>query len=198
MKYIDERSKCLQDPLLQPKLSFGSIKSKKNIFPYYSIDIIQHSKKQIPQTFRFGNNKSWDFPMKNMRYMLINSSLQKLSSKTIAAFTTSTRTDIKMQTYVKIWEHLWHVAHSSAIIGKIIAIIKFLERFIVRTKCVPWNHAHREGLSNSRQKQLSVCSEHVYVSGAQCSPWTVNKFVFVVKCPKDFRIWSDTKTNSRY
>ena len=101
MKYIDERSKCLQDPLLQPKLSFGSIKSKKNIFPYYSIDIIQHSKKQIPQTFRFGNNKSWDFPMKNMRYMLINSSLQKLSSKTIAAFTTSTRTDIKMQTYVK-------------------------------------------------------------------------------------------------
>ena len=42
------------------------------------------------------------FPSKSLKHVVINSYLQKFSTLTIAKFTTSTRTNIRLQTSVKI------------------------------------------------------------------------------------------------
>ena len=101
LKTFDQASKCIQIPLPKPKVEIGSTKSKDNLFPLYYNDIIEHPNRQIRLPFRFGNNNSCVFSLKNLNYTVINLSLQKLSTLTIVKFTISTRTDITLQTSVK-------------------------------------------------------------------------------------------------
>ena len=101
LKTFDHASKCIQIPLPKPKVESGSTKSKDNLFaPYYN-DIIEHPNRQLRLSFRFGNNNSCLFFIKSLNYTATNLLLQKMSSLTVAKFTTSTRTDITLQIGVK-------------------------------------------------------------------------------------------------
>ena len=42
LKTFDQASKCIQIPLLKPKVEIGSTKSKDNLLAHYYYDIIQH------------------------------------------------------------------------------------------------------------------------------------------------------------
>ena len=100
-KNFDHAGKCIQITLLKPKIEFGSIKSKENLFAHYYNDITDNQSRRIRLSFRLGNNNSAYFPSKSLKYPAINSFLQKLSTLTSAKFTISTRTDITWQTSVK-------------------------------------------------------------------------------------------------
>ena len=63
-KTFDHASKCIQIPLPMPKIAIGSTKSKDNPFAHYYNDIIEHLKRQIRLSFRFGNNNSCVFSIK--------------------------------------------------------------------------------------------------------------------------------------
>ena len=101
LKTFDQASKCIQSPLPKPKFEFGSTKSKDNLFVHHYNDIIEHPNRQIRLSFRFGNNISCVFSLKNLNYTTINLFLQKLSTLTILKFTISTRIDITLQRNVK-------------------------------------------------------------------------------------------------
>ena len=64
LKTFDRASKCIQFPLPKPKVEIGSTKSKDNLFAHYYKDIIEHPNRQIPLSFRFGNNYSCVFSVK--------------------------------------------------------------------------------------------------------------------------------------
>ena len=101
LKTFDQASKCIQIPLPKSKVEIGSIKSKDNLFVHYYNDIIEHPNRPIRLSFRFGNNNSCVFSMKNLNYTAVIFFLQKLPILTITKFTISTRTDITLQTSVK-------------------------------------------------------------------------------------------------
>ena len=61
---FDSASKCLQIPLLKPKVEIGSTKSKDNIFAHYYNDILEQPNRQIRFSFRFGSNNSCVFFIK--------------------------------------------------------------------------------------------------------------------------------------
>ena len=100
LKAFDHASKCLQVPLLKPKVEIGSTRSKDNLFAHYYNDIIEHPNRQIRLSFRFGILVF--FPSKSLSYTAINLLLQKLLTLTIVNFTISTKTDITLQTSVKL------------------------------------------------------------------------------------------------
>ena len=58
LKTFDYASKCIQIPLLKPKVEIGSTKSKDNLFAHYYNDTIEHRNRQTRLSFRFGNNNS--------------------------------------------------------------------------------------------------------------------------------------------
>ena len=58
LKTYDQTSKCIKIPLPKSKVEIGSTKSKDNLFARYYNDIIEHPKRQIRLSFRFGNNHS--------------------------------------------------------------------------------------------------------------------------------------------
>ena len=91
----------IQIPIPKPKVQIGSTKLTDNLFARYCNDIIEHPNRQIRLSFRFGNNNSCVFPSRSLNYTGINLFLQKFSTLTIVKFTTSTRTDITLQTSVK-------------------------------------------------------------------------------------------------
>ena len=64
LKAFDQANKCIQISLPKPKVEFGFTKSKDNLFVHYYNDLIEHPKRQIRLSFRFGNNKSCVFSMK--------------------------------------------------------------------------------------------------------------------------------------
>ena len=61
---FDQASKCIEIPLLKPKVEIGSTKSKDNLFAHYYNDILEHPNRQIRLSFRFGNNNSCVFSIK--------------------------------------------------------------------------------------------------------------------------------------
>ena len=63
LKTFDQAIKCIQIPLPKPKVEIGSTKPKDNLFVHYYNDIIEHPKRRIRLSFRFGNNKSWVFSL---------------------------------------------------------------------------------------------------------------------------------------
>ena len=63
LKTVDQTIKCIQIPLPKPKVEIGSTKSKDNLFVHYYNDIIEHPKRQIRLSFRFGNNNSCGFSL---------------------------------------------------------------------------------------------------------------------------------------
>ena len=64
LKTFDQASKCIQIPLPKPKVETGSKKSNDNLFVHHYNDIIEHPKRQIRLSFRFGNNNSCVFSLK--------------------------------------------------------------------------------------------------------------------------------------
>ena len=64
LKTFDQSRKCTQIPLPKPKVEIGSTKSKDNLFAHYYNDIIEHPKRQIRLSFRFGKNNSCVFSIK--------------------------------------------------------------------------------------------------------------------------------------
>ena len=64
LKTFDHASKCIQFPLMKPKIETGSTKSKNDLFAHYYNDIIEHPNRQIRFSFRFGNNNSCVFSIK--------------------------------------------------------------------------------------------------------------------------------------
>ena len=64
LKTFDQASKRIQIPLPKPKIEIGSKNSKDNLFAHYYNDIIEHPKRQIRLSFRFGNNNSCIFSLK--------------------------------------------------------------------------------------------------------------------------------------
>ena len=64
LKTFDQASKWIQIPLPRPKVEIGSTKSNDNIFSQHYNDIIEHPKRQIRLSFRFGNNNSCLFSLK--------------------------------------------------------------------------------------------------------------------------------------
>ena len=64
LKTSDQASKCIQIPLPKPKVEIRSTKSKDNLFVHHYNDIIEHPKRQIRLSFRFGNNNSCVFSLK--------------------------------------------------------------------------------------------------------------------------------------
>ena len=101
LKFFDQASKCIQNPLPKHKVEIGSTKSKDSLFVQHYNDIIEHPNRQFRLSFRFGNNILAYFPSKSLNCTAINLFLQKLSTLTIVQFTISTRTDITLQTSVK-------------------------------------------------------------------------------------------------
>ena len=65
LKTFDQASRCIQIPLPKPKVEIGSTKSKDNLFVHHYNDIIEHPNRQIRLSFRFGNNNSCVFSLKN-------------------------------------------------------------------------------------------------------------------------------------
>ena len=61
LKTFDQASNCIQIPLPKPKVEIGSTKSKDNLFAHHYNDTIEHPNRQIPSSFRFGNNTSCVF-----------------------------------------------------------------------------------------------------------------------------------------
>ena len=66
LKTFDQAGKCIQIPLPKPKLEIGSTKSKDNIFVHHYNDIFETPNRQIRLSFRFGNNISCVFSLKNI------------------------------------------------------------------------------------------------------------------------------------
>ena len=66
LKTFDHASKCIQFSLPKPEVEIGSIKSEDNLFAQYHKDIIEHPNRQIPLSFRFGNNNSCIFSFKKI------------------------------------------------------------------------------------------------------------------------------------
>ena len=66
LKTFDKASKCLQIPLPKPKIEIGSTKSKDNLFAHYYNDINEYPNRHIRSLFRFGNNNSCVFSIKNL------------------------------------------------------------------------------------------------------------------------------------
>ena len=64
LETFDQASKCIQIPLPKPKVEIGSTKSKDNLFVHHYNDIIEHPKRQIRLSFRFGNKNSCVFSLK--------------------------------------------------------------------------------------------------------------------------------------
>ena len=99
LKSFDQANKCIQIPLPNPKVEHGSTKSKDNLFAHYSNDSIQIDKfvyHSVLETTILAF-----YPSKSLNYTAIKFFLQKLSTLTIANFTSSTRTDITLQASVK-------------------------------------------------------------------------------------------------
>ena len=65
LKTFDQASKCIQIPLPKSKVEIGSKKSKDNLFVHHYNDIIEHPNRQVRLSFRFGNNTSYVFSLKN-------------------------------------------------------------------------------------------------------------------------------------
>ena len=66
LKIFDHASNCVQIPLLKPRVEIGSTKSKDNLLAHYLNDIIGHRNRQIPLSFRFGNNITCVFSTKKL------------------------------------------------------------------------------------------------------------------------------------
>ena len=64
LKTFDQASKCIQIPLPKPKVEIGSTKSKDNLFAHHYNDIIERPNRQYRLSFRFGNNNSCVFSLK--------------------------------------------------------------------------------------------------------------------------------------
>ena len=58
LKTFDQAGKCIQIPLPKPKVEIGSTKSKDNPFAHHYYDITEQPNRQIPLSFRLGNNNS--------------------------------------------------------------------------------------------------------------------------------------------
>ena len=101
LKTFDHPSKCILITLPKPKVAIGSKKSRDSLFAHCYNDILEHPNRQNRISFRFGNNNSCVFSIKNFELQAINLFLQKLSTLNIAKFTISTRTDNTLQTSVK-------------------------------------------------------------------------------------------------
>ena len=65
LKTFDHASKCIQVPLLKPKIEFGSTKLKHKLFAHCYNDIIEHPNRQVCLSFLFVNNISCVFSIKN-------------------------------------------------------------------------------------------------------------------------------------
>ena len=98
LKTFDQACKCIQIPLLKPKVEIGSTKSKNNLFVHHYNEIIERPNRQIrlSETTIFAY-----FPSKSLNYTAIKLFLQKLSTLAVAKFTVYTRTDTTWQTIVK-------------------------------------------------------------------------------------------------
>ena len=101
LKIFDQTFKCIQVFLPKPKVEIGSTKSKVNLFSHYYNDIIEHPNRQIPLSFRFGNNISCIFSIKKLELHGNQFIITEAVTLTIAKFTISTRIDITLQTSVK-------------------------------------------------------------------------------------------------
>ena len=102
LKTFDQASKCTQIPLLKPKVENGSTKSKDNLFAHHYNDIIEHPDRQIRLSYRFGNNNSCVFSLKNFALhgnQFILTEIVNLNHREIHHL--YTRTDITLQTSVK-------------------------------------------------------------------------------------------------
>ena len=75
--------------------------SKENIFVCYYKDIIEQPNGQFRLSFRSGKRAFTFFPSKTLRYLVINSYSQKLSTSTIVQLTTCERIDNTLQTTEK-------------------------------------------------------------------------------------------------
>ena len=64
LKTFDQASKCIQIPIIQPKVDIGSTKSKDNLFAHHYNLILEHPTRQIRLLFRFGKNNSCVFSLK--------------------------------------------------------------------------------------------------------------------------------------
>ena len=64
LKTFDKASKCIQIPLPKPKVEIGSTESKNNLFGHHYNDIIEHPNRQIRLSFRFVNENSCVFSLK--------------------------------------------------------------------------------------------------------------------------------------
>ena len=69
LKNFQKASKCLQIPLLKPKIEIGSTKSKDNLLAHYYRDIIEHPNRIIRLSFRFGDNTSYVFSIKEFELL---------------------------------------------------------------------------------------------------------------------------------
>ena len=65
LKSFDQASKCIQIALPNPKVEIESTMSKDNLFAHHYNDITEHPNIQIHLSFRFGNNNSCVFSLKN-------------------------------------------------------------------------------------------------------------------------------------
>ena len=101
LKNFVRAGKCLQTPLQEPKIEIESTNSKDSLFAHYCNVVLEHSIRPIFYRSDSETAVVATFQSKSLNYTAINLFLQKLSTPTIAKFTTSTRTDITLQTNLK-------------------------------------------------------------------------------------------------
>ena len=96
LKAFHQADKVSQIPLPKPKFEIGFAKAKDELFSHRYKDIVAHLNSQIRLPFRFEKIKTCVFSSKS----LINSFLQKLSTRVTAKSITSTRINFLLLTGV--------------------------------------------------------------------------------------------------
>ena len=127
--------------ITKTQLQMGSTKSIDNLFTHCCNEINEHPNRRFRLLFRFANNNSGVFSIEKLNCAVISSLLQKVSTLTIARFTTSKNNGTKLQTRVEKNGSNYDVycLQPSFILGRTKAFLKLWERVLSKNKVFGYN-----------------------------------------------------------
>ena len=175
LKTFNHARKCIRIFQSKSKYEIGSTKSKESLFAHYYNDIIEHPNRQIRSSFRFGNNNSCVFSIKEGW-----TTRQSIYSSKNCQPEPSRNSPSEHEPILRceqMWnneEQLWCAGHSALIVGVTIALLFSLGTCIVPIQSVRVNFACPERLLNlSAEAILNVHNARLC---ARCA-----KFLFEIK-----------------
>ena len=109
LKAFDKANQVSQIPLPKPKFEIGLTKAKDELFSHCYKDIVEHLNRQNRISFRFEENNTCVFSIKNLNITMNNSFLQKLSTWATAKSNISTRIDFFVACKCSIFQRNYDV-----------------------------------------------------------------------------------------